>query len=189
MSFLCPNPDCGVMLEPGWKICQICDTHLDSTKRPETIVEHLETDNTVDEAFDFIEFDPSPVVLKKSPPPSKKPDQYRNKNSSPKISTREMAAYELCGAAVVISKDSTVAHPIYNKVVVIGRDSECDITINDGSISNFHADLIMKRNMYYDRSRNGSKVNGEIVHEDMVDVYNGTTIEIGDHKIILYLAP
>ena len=53
-------------------------------------------------------------------------------------------------------------------ILTIGRGSECNVVINDVSISRRHAQVLRQANGNYVQdlgSRNGTKVNGEPLHE------------------------
>jgi hypothetical protein len=69
--------------------------------------------------------------------------------------------------AVLVIRDGEIAGQSFvldRPVISIGRGSECEIVINDASISRNHAQILRQANGHYVQdlaSRNGSKVNNE----------------------------
>lgn len=64
------------------------------------------------------------------------------------------------------------------KTITIGRSSKCDIIIPDSSISRIHAEISRNGNefVYHDMGKNGSTINGRIIHNEKIIIAPGTTI-------------
>ena len=87
----------------------------------------------------------------------------------------------------VISLDSAPEVFIYNpnEDFFIGRDKECDITLEEGGVSRKHALILQKRNKVYIRdldSTNGIMINGEKVIE--AALFPGDLIYIDRFQIL-----
>lgn len=65
--------------------------------------------------------------------------------------------------------------------IIIGRETG-DIKISDDSVvSNEHSEIIFSsdgRIRYIDKSRNGSKINGKLVHHNETELKSGDLIEV-----------
>ena len=93
-----------------------------------------------------------------------------------------MAYLALIVEDVVINK-----WEITDEVVILGRAKDCDIQIDDPSISSKHARLVVEADPYLDgaqviyledlRSTNGTELNGHVVERDKLS--DGDTIKIG----------
>ena len=113
------------------------------------------------------------------------PSVSRPKN----VSLNAAVLDKLYGAVVVIHKSKVWSVPLLAHLTKIGRDPENDIVIDDTSVSSFHADILLKgATLYYDRSTNGSRVDGEIVSESMKTIQSGSQVEIGEHTLIIFLS-
>lgn len=64
------------------------------------------------------------------------------------------------------------------KKLTIGRSSSCDIIIPDNNISRIHAEISRNGNefIYHDMGKNGSNINGRIIHNERVIIAPGTTV-------------
>lgn len=64
------------------------------------------------------------------------------------------------------------------RTISIGRGSGCDIILSDDSISRIHAEMWVHNGqyVYYDRSSNGSSLNGQIISNRKIVVTPGTPI-------------
>ena len=70
-------------------------------------------------------------------------------------------------------------------ILTIGRGSECNVVINDASISRLHAQVLRQANGNYVQdlgSRNGTKVNGETLHEPRL-LQAGDTVCVGSIRL------
>lgn len=62
--------------------------------------------------------------------------------------------------------------------LTIGRSSSCDIIIPDNNVSRVHAEISRNGNefVYHDMGKNGSTINGRIIHNERVIIAPGTTV-------------
>ena len=70
-------------------------------------------------------------------------------------------------------------------VIMLGRGSECDVVINDVSISRRHAQILRQANGYFVQdleSRNGTMVNGEPLHEPRL-LHLGDIVCVGSIRL------
>ena len=70
-------------------------------------------------------------------------------------------------------------------VITLGRGSECDVVINDVSISRRHAQILRQANGYFVQdleSRNGTMVNGEPLHEPRL-LHIGDIVCVGNIRL------
>jgi hypothetical protein len=76
--------------------------------------------------------------------------------------------------------------------VTVGRSPQCDICIDDGSVSRIHASVIFERNRYYvmdEHSRNGTFINGEPVSPGVpTSMASGAYVSFGD-ALFLFIGP
>lgn len=65
-----------------------------------------------------------------------------------------------------------------NRIITIGRSSQCDIVIAHEGISRVHAEisLIGNQYVYKDISKNGSSIGGRMINNERVSVAAGTEI-------------
>jgi len=118
-----------------------------------------------------------------SPPPTpftEKPTEWVSPEvfAPPKKVTEEM-----WGTLEIISgPDQGKRFPLGGRKIVLGR-TEGDIRFpNDSTVSSSHAEIILTadgRILFVDHSRNGSKVNDQIVHYSQVELKSGDVIDIG----------
>ena len=96
---------------------------------------------------------------------------------------------QVIGAVVIIGPSNVQAIPLFDRLFRIGRDEEADICVQDQSVSSFHGSLLLKneRYRYFDNSRNGSLVDGNKVHEDIVSISNGSEIQMGSFLLRIFL--
>ncbi|MFN3422790.1 MAG: FHA domain-containing protein, partial [Armatimonadota bacterium] len=90
---------------------------------------------------------------------------------------------EMWGTLEIISgPDQGKRFPLGGRRIVLGR-TEGDIRFpNDSTVSSNHAEIVLTadgRILFIDHSRNGSKVNDQIVHYSQVELKSGDTIDIG----------
>jgi pSer/pThr/pTyr-binding forkhead associated (FHA) protein len=73
-------------------------------------------------------------------------------------------------------------YEIRAKETRIGRYSQNDIIIEDEKVSRWHGRIFAKENMFFyeDFSKNGTKVNGNIINFDEVCLENEAIIKLGD---------
>jgi len=118
-----------------------------------------------------------------SPPPipfTEKPTDW----VSPEIfAPPKKVTEEMWGTLEIISgPDQGKRFPLGGRRIVLGR-TEGDIRFpNDSTVSSNHAEIILTadgRILFIDHSRNGSKVNDQIVHYSQVELKSGDTIDIG----------
>lgn len=64
------------------------------------------------------------------------------------------------------------------RTITIGRSSQCDIILSDGSISRVHAEISINNGQYVytDKSSNGSNIGGQIISNKKVVVAPGVNI-------------
>lgn len=62
--------------------------------------------------------------------------------------------------------------------LTIGRSSQCDIIIPDDNVSRVHAEISRNGNefIYHDLGKNGSNINGRIIHNERVIIAPGTNV-------------
>lgn len=62
--------------------------------------------------------------------------------------------------------------------LTIGRSSRCDIIIPDNNVSRVHAEISRNGNefIYHDLGKNGSTINGRIIHNERVIIAPGTNV-------------
>ena len=118
-----------------------------------------------------------------SPPPTpftEKPTKWVSPEvfAPPKKVTEEM-----WGTPEIISgPDQGKRFPLGGRKIVLGR-TEGDIRFpNDSTVSSSHAEIVLTadgRILFIDHSRNGSKVNDQIVHYSQVELKSGDIINIG----------
>ncbi len=85
--------------------------------------------------------------------------------------------------------------PLYLGPNIIGRDSSCDIVLNEGTVSAQHATLIIHQEddgevyagIKDDGSTHGVKVNGKSAHFDVAACNNHDIIKIGKAYELLFL--
>ncbi len=118
-----------------------------------------------------------------SPPPipfTEKPTDW----VSPEIfAPPKKVTEEMWGTLEIISgPDQGKRFPLGGRRIVLGR-TEGDIRFpNDSTVSSNHAEIVLTadgRILFIDHSRNGSKVNDQIVHYSQVELKSGDTIDIG----------
>ena len=93
-----------------------------------------------------------------------------------------MACLALIVEDVVINKWELI-----DEVIILGRAKDCDIQIDDGSISSKHARLVTEADPYFDgakiifledlRSTNGTELNGHKIEREKLS--DGDMIKIG----------
>lgn len=74
---------------------------------------------------------------------------------------------------------------LLEKEMVAGRDSTCDITINDNNLSRFHFKIILMNSNHYIsdmESKNGTSINGVKIKSKILT--NGDIISAGNNKIL-----
>lgn len=73
----------------------------------------------------------------------------------------------------------------------IGRDPGSDVCLEEPRASQDHAYIYLREQgaVYQDTSRNGSKVQGEIVWGSQAGLEMGSIIEIGETTLVLLLVP
>ncbi len=90
------------------------------------------------------------------------------------------------------ANDSVVKQKIElgRKPISIGRHPECDIIIDNGSVSRHHAKIVNESGSYFVQdldSRNGTFVNGSQIH-NLMKLYDGSEIQICDVKFHFFLS-
>lgn len=82
-------------------------------------------------------------------------------------------------------------HPLRAGRNVLGRDSGCDVVIDDGRVSGQHAFLFIRAEdaSFIDVSSNGSVVNGSVVHGEQVVLQNHAVITLGGTTLVLVIVP
>lgn len=75
-----------------------------------------------------------------------------------------------------------------NNIITIGRDSRCDICVDDrwDTVSNEHAEIERRNDglYFYDHSSNGTIINGQKVHNTNVSIFPGDRILLaGDYEL------
>jgi hypothetical protein len=76
--------------------------------------------------------------------------------------------------------------------VTVGRSPQCDICIDDGSVSRMHASVMFERGRYYvmdEHSRNGTFINGEPLSPGVpTSMASGAYVSFGD-ALFLFFGP
>ena len=64
------------------------------------------------------------------------------------------------------------------KTLTIGKSPQCDIVIGNEYVSRVHAEISIVGNqyVYYDRSKNGSSINGRVINNERVTIAPGTPV-------------
>lgn len=100
----------------------------------------------------------------------------------PKTETRY--SRKLVGWLVSYTLDELgVDYKLYEGRNIIGRDAECNITVNDGKMSGRHAVLLFRANKYSltdSQSSHGTFVNGEDIELDPRYLQDGDIIQMGN---------
>jgi hypothetical protein len=90
----------------------------------------------------------------------------------------------LVGWLVTYSIDPLgIDYKIYEGRNLIGRDADCQITVNDKKISGKHAIIVFRADKYKikdELSSHGTFVNGEDIEEETVELHDGDIIKLGD---------
>jgi len=127
---------------------------------------------------------PAPVVPPVVPPPADLPDPDLPPPPAPSETMVYASPPEPERAEVAtLSWDGSTTE-IEERVTVIGRSSECDITLADANVSRRHAEVrrIGEGYSLFDLgSTNGTLVNGQSVQETAL--MNGDVIEVGTTRI------
>ena len=74
-------------------------------------------------------------------------------------------------------------YKLYEGRNTIGRGSDCNLMINDGSISGHHATIVFRANKFSlkdEQSSNGSFVNGEDIELEATYIKDGDSIRLGN---------
>jgi len=93
--------------------------------------------------------------------------------------------------ALLTSSDDSVVKPkieLESKPIIIGRHPECDVQIDDGSVSRHHAQIAQENGNFYVQdlnSRNGTFLNNSAVHQP-TKLYDGSEIRICDVRFTFY---
>lgn len=116
--------------------------------------------------------------------PSRKGDHSHLRVAEPHGETR-VYNYDIDIAHVVCIFGARVGEqiPLVKKRIRIGRDPESDIVLDDGEVSNSHAEIVREGGTYLLRdagSRNGIEYGGEIIDE--VPLSNGDEFSICRHR-------
>ncbi|MDG1484070.1 MAG: FHA domain-containing protein [Myxococcota bacterium] len=79
--------------------------------------------------------------------------------------------------------------PLHDGRNSMGRNDDRDVVLADGRISGEHGFLYVRedRHTYVDTSSNGSRVDGQIVYGEQIEVRSGTVLEIGGMRLILVI--
>src|SRR5687768_7998608 len=91
---------------------------------------------------------------------------------------------ERAPAAVLDVDGAEMPLPIEDRTVLIGRRPTCDIPLTENSVSTSHAVIFELNGKRYVRdlgSRTGTFVNGEAVHQQVIEL--GDTLKVGDTEI------
>lgn len=94
--------------------------------------------------------------------------------------------------AMLISSDSladATRHYLDAAPLVIGRSPQCDLVIDDPSVSRRHAEVYQQNGQYYVRdlnSRNGTLVNGAEIAKP-ARLFDGSRIRVCEEEFIFYL--
>ena len=81
------------------------------------------------------------------------------------------------------SDGSEVEIPLGESIIRIGRAAENEVSVDDGSISTFHAEIHAENGRHVLKdlgSTNGVRVNGERVHEAVLA--DGDVLRFGNHR-------
>ncbi|MCL2041949.1 MAG: FHA domain-containing protein [Bacteroidales bacterium] len=149
---------------------------------PEAAVELPEEPIELPEAT--IASPPMPIV---PPPPSNKTDSNNvepTPKEKPETKKDSRSSRRLVGWLVTYSFDPLgVGFEVYEGLNVIGSGANCNITINDETMSDRHATVLFRAEKYKIRdelSTFGTLVNGEDIETDAVDLRDGDVITMGE---------
>jgi Protein of unknown function (DUF3662)/FHA domain len=114
---------------------------------------------------------PPVVPVPPAPVPELDDEEPAAASETALISAREARAADLAREEYVLSWDGG-RHVIERRAVVLGRSRECDIVLDDRSVSRRHAELVRHGDGFLLRdldSTNGSSVNGKRIKEAAVE--------------------
>jgi pSer/pThr/pTyr-binding forkhead associated (FHA) protein len=82
-------------------------------------------------------------------------------------------------------------HPLRAGRNTLGRNSDCDVVLEDGRVSGQHAFLFVRAEdaSFMDVSSNGSIVNGAAVHGEQVILQNHAVLNLGGTTLVLVVIP
>jgi hypothetical protein len=90
----------------------------------------------------------------------------------------------LVGWLVTYSSDPLgIDYKIYEGRNVVGRDIDCNITVNDKTVSGKHATILFRADKYKikdELSAHGTFINSEDIEENTVELNDGDIIQMGD---------
>lgn len=81
--------------------------------------------------------------------------------------------------------------PVHEGRSSMGRNEDRDIVLADGRVSSEHGFLFIRadRHTYVDTSSNGSRVDGQVVFGEQIEVRSGSVLEVGGMRLILVIIP
>ena len=180
---------------------RICTITLDNTsdEKADIIIQRIleEISNNSSKLVSpiLLSDDVASSSLPTSPPPASKTmiiddgydsSTYRKKLLKTRITTFDPSTKRIAGVLhELLSNNHT--YLISEGQNFIGRDKNCNITINESSVSGIHALLLFRFGKYYIkdlRSINGTYVNGECIKLNPKCINNGDIIRIGNLEFV-----
>ncbi len=119
-----------------------------------------------------------PVAAEPAPPDDTGDEEPAAASETALISAREARAADLVHEEYVLSWDGG-RHVIERRAVVLGRSRDCDVVLEDRSVSRRHAELVRHGDGFLLRdldSTNGSAVNGKRIREAAVQPGDDITV-------------
>lgn len=86
--------------------------------------------------------------------------------------------------------------PLHLGANTIGRDADCDVVLNEGTVSGHHADLVIRQmknpdkiivSLQDSRSTCGTMLNGSSLGFDLQECHHGDIITIGEHYELYFI--
>ena len=100
------------------------------------------------------------------------------------IQKESRSSRRLVGWLVTYSIDPLgIDFKIYEGRNVVGRSADCNITVNDKTMSGTHATILFRADKYKikdELSAHGTFVNGEDIETDAIDLHDGDVIAMGE---------
>jgi len=141
-----------------------------------------------EEPIELPEEQKAPPPMPIAPPPISDTTDSNNTEPTPKEKPEtkkdSRSSRRLVGWLVTYSFDPLgVGFEVYEGLNVIGSGANCNITINDETMSDRHATVLFRAEKYKIRdelSTFGTLVNGEDIETDAVDLRDGDVITMGE---------
>ena len=116
--------------------------------------------------------------------------QKNNTKTTDAKKIKKIASLKSRGVLLIVSKNLFgSAFPVDKEHMLIGRGSQCDIAINDISVSKEHCEIFMQNEKYFIRdrkSKNSTYLNGRVLKKPVHILY-GDRIVIGNTIMRFFL--